>query len=130
MQGVLTEKGDQTQSEGSVLIVDDDPPLARMLALTLRGSGFEVRCATDGASALEAVEAECPDAIVLDVHMPVMDGYAFYRELRSRGVDVPVLISSADDSREAQRAMGAQAYLDKPFHPEALVNNVRELMPH
>jgi DNA-binding response OmpR family regulator len=128
MQGVLT-RSDEAQSQGNVLIVDDDPPLARMLALTLRGSGFDVRCATDGASALEAVEQERPDAIVLDVHMPVMDGYAFFQELRSRGVDVPVLISSADDSREAQRRMGAEGYLDKPFHPDALVNNVRELIP-
>jgi two-component system response regulator MprA len=111
-----------------VLIVDDDAALRRMLRLTLMDGGFDVRLAENGRAALEAVADDVPDAVVLDLEMPVMDGRTFYHELRDRGIEVPVLIVSAHGARAAGRELGTPA-MDKPFNPEDLVSAVRELMP-
>lgn len=113
----------------TVLVIDDDAAITRMLRLTLRDGGFEVTTAANGALALEQITDEhMPDAIVLDLEMPVMDGRSFYRALRSRGIDVPVLVLSAYGARTAQRELGANAYLNKPFNPEELVSQVRDLV--
>lgn len=113
----------------TVLVVDDDAALTRMLRLTLRDGGFDVTTAANGALALDQIDAEhLPDAIVLDLEMPVMDGRSFYRELRERGFEVPVLVLSAYGARVAQRELGANAYLNKPFDPEDLITEVRELV--
>lgn len=112
----------------AVLIVDDDAALRRMLRLTLQDGGFEVRIAENGRDALACVADELPDAVVLDLEMPVMDGRAFYRELRERGIQVPVLIVSAHGARAAGRELGAPA-MDKPFNPDALVNALRDMLP-
>ena len=68
-----------------VLVVDDDPPLRRMLARTLGAEGFEVTVAADGGAALVEVERAAPDVIVLDLAMPVIDGLAVCRRLRAKG---------------------------------------------
>jgi two-component system response regulator PrrA len=112
----------------AVLIVDDDAALRRMLRLTLQGGGFEVRIAENGRDALESVCEHVPDAVVLDLEMPVMDGRAFYRELRQRGIEVPVLIVSAYGARAAGRELGAPA-MEKPFNPDELVAAVRDMLP-
>lgn len=113
----------------TVLVVDDDPALTRMLRLTLRDGGFDVCTAANGALALDQISIEqMPDAIVLDLEMPVMDGRSFYRALRKLGIEVPVLVLSAYGARSAQRELGANAYLNKPFDPEELVSQVRELV--
>ena len=112
-----------------VLVVDDDAPLRRMLSLTLRDGGFSVRSATNGRTALEDIDAEqLPDAIVLDLEMPVMDGRAFFHEIRERGVRTPVIVVSAYGARGAQRELGAEGYLDKPFNPDDLVERVRAVL--
>ena len=69
----------------TILVVEDEPALRRMLAFTLRDVGFDVRTAWNGVDALEQVAGKTPDAIVLDLEMPVMDGRTFYRQLRGRG---------------------------------------------
>lgn len=112
----------------AILIVDDDAALRRMLRLTLRDGGFDVRLAENGREALISVADEVPDAVVLDLEMPVMDGREFYSELRRRGIDVPVLIVSAHGARAAGRDLGTPA-MDKPFDPEELVTAVRRLLP-
>ena len=112
----------------AVLVVDDDAALRHMLRLTLQDYGFKVRSAENGRDALEAVAEAVPDAVVLDLEMPVMDGRAFYRELRKRGIEVPVLIVSAYGARAAGRELGAPA-IDKPFNPDELIDAVRELLP-
>jgi DNA-binding response OmpR family regulator len=111
----------------AVLIVDDDAALRRMLRLTLLDGGFDVRLAENGRAALEAIAEQAPDAVVLDLEMPEMDGRTLIRELRERGIDVPVLIVSAYGARAAGRELGAPA-MDKPFNPDDLLTAVRELV--
>jgi DNA-binding response OmpR family regulator len=112
-----------------VMIVDDDPALGRMMTMMLRDGGFDVSTATDGEAGLHKIDDEgAPDAIVLDLEMPVMDGRTFYREIRARGIDSPVLVLSANGARAASRELGAQAHMDKPFDPDTLVRKVRALL--
>jgi DNA-binding response OmpR family regulator len=111
-----------------VLVIDDDGPMSRMIAMTLRSSGYDVSTASNGELGLEEVEAAPPDVIVLDLMMPVMDGRTFYRELRHRGFQIPVVILSAHGAREAQRELQAEAAINKPFLPEDLADKVDELI--
>lgn len=127
---VMREAPTYTSHAPVVLVIDDDPPLRRMLSLTLRDGGFAVLPAADGQAALDLLAADpsLPDAIVLDLEMPVMDGRAFFRALRERGFEVPVIVVSAYGARTAQRQLGAESYLDKPFSPDELVRRVRSLL--
>ena len=116
------------KSARRVLVIDDDPALLRMVKLMLRDDGFDVMTAANGEDGLaKAVTCE-PEAIILDLAMPRMDGWTFYRELRARDVDAPVLILSAYDARYAQRQLGADAYVVKPFDIDELVERVHELV--
>ena len=113
-----------------VLVVDDDPPLQRMLARTLTAEGFSVAVAADGGAALAAVERSLPAVIVLDVAMPGMDGLAVCRRLRAKGMTTPVLMLTARDAvpdRVRGLEAGADDYLVKPFAPEELVARIRAL---
>ncbi len=112
----------------NVLIIDDDPAISRMLRLSLLGHGFTVRIAVHGQDGLERLDESEPDVIVLDLQMPVMDGRAFYRELRSRGFRTPVMILSAFGADKARAELGAESYLNKPFEPDELVDRVRSLV--
>jgi DNA-binding response OmpR family regulator len=112
----------------NVLVIDDDPNLTRLMATILRTSGIEALTATDGYSALDAVAQHDLDAIVLDLQMPRMDGRGFFRELRARGNHTPVLIASAYDARAAQRELGAEAAIEKPFDPEALLSELERII--
>jgi two-component system response regulator MprA len=113
-----------------VLVVDDDPPLRRMLERTLVAEGFEVAVAADGGAALVAAERSAPDVIVLDVKMPVMDGLAVCRRLRGKGLPTPILMLTARDA-VADRVQGLEAgaddYLIKPFAVQELVARLRAL---
>lgn len=111
-----------------VLVVDDDPAVVRLLKLTLRGGGFDVTGASNGQEALQQVERHPPEAIVLDIDMPVMDGREFYERLRARHIDVPVVILSAYNPRRVQRELGAQAYIGKPFEPDDLIDIVSRMV--
>ncbi len=113
-----------------VLVVDDDPPLRRMLERTLAAEGFEVSLAADGAAALIAAERSAPDVIVLDVAMPALDGLAVCRRLRSKGLPTPILMLTARDEvvdRVAGLEAGADDYLIKPFAVQELVARLRAL---
>lgn len=127
---VMPDVQQRTSIAPRVLVVDDDAPLRRMLSLTLRDAGFVVMPAPNGQAALEllASKSNLPDAIVLDLEMPVMDGRSFYRELRDRNIAVPVLLVSAYGARTAQHQLGADASLDKPFNPDELIRRVQSLV--
>jgi DNA-binding response OmpR family regulator len=113
-----------------VLVVDDDPPVRRMLERVLRAEGFDVQVAADGGSALAAVERMPPDVILLDVAMPGVDGLYVARRLRAAGVDAAILMLTARDAvpdRVAGLDAGADDYLVKPFAPEELIARIRAL---
>jgi two-component system response regulator MprA len=112
-------------------VVDDDPPLRRMLERTLVAEGFEVTVAADGGAALVAVERAAPDVIVLDVAMPALDGLAVCRRLRTKGLPTPILMLTARDAvpdRVAGLEAGADDYLVKPFAVQELIARLRALM--
>ena len=118
-------------SEAALLLVDDDAPIRRMLERTLTAEGYEVVAAADGGAALAAVERNLPDAIVLDVSMPGMDGLAVTRRLRAKGLRVPILLLTARDAvheRVAGLDAGADDYLVKPFDVDELSARVRALL--
>jgi CheY-like chemotaxis protein len=127
MQPSVHAGGNEHEHHG-VLVVDDDPAVVRLLKLTLRSSGFDVIGASNGEEALEQVERHRPEAIVLDVEMPVMNGREFYERLRQRRIDVPVVILSAYNPRRVQRELGAQGYVCKPFEPDDLVDAVSRVV--
>ena len=113
-----------------VLVVDDDPPLRRMLARTLSAEGYEVTVAADGPAALVATERAAPDLIVLDVAMPAVDGLSVARRLRERGLSTPILMLTARDGvsdRVAGLDAGADDYLVKPFAVIELIARLRAL---
>jgi two-component system response regulator PrrA len=114
-----------------VLVVDDDEDIRVSLDRGLRLSGFDVRTASDGEAALQAVGARIPDCIVLDVGLPGRDGVAVVEALRRDGVTVPVLMLSARTSVEDRvtgLAAGADDYLVKPFALAELVARLRALL--
>ena len=114
-----------------MLVVDDDPPILRMLERTLTAEGYEVRTSSAGGPALAEVERSVPDVLVLDVALPGVDGLAVCRRLRAKGLAVPVLMLTARDSvtdRVDGLDAGADDYLVKPFAPEELTARVRALL--
>jgi two-component system, OmpR family, response regulator MprA len=115
----------------AILVVDDDPPIRRMLERTLAAEGYAVRTAADGGGALAAVERSVPDLIVLDVGMPGVDGLAVARRLRGKGLGMPILMLTARDGvpdRVAGLDAGADDYLVKPFAVQELSARVRALL--
>jgi two-component system response regulator MprA len=115
----------------SILLVDDDPPVLRMLGRTLAAEGYDVCPVPDGGAALAAVERSVPDLIVLDVAMPGLDGLAVARRVRERGLATPILLLTARDAvadRVAGLDAGADDYLVKPFATEELTARVRALL--
>ncbi|MGF1646732.1 MAG: response regulator transcription factor [Kineosporiaceae bacterium] len=114
-----------------ILVVDDEPAVLASLERTLVFEGYAVRTAADGAEALAAVTAAVPDAVVLDVQMPRVDGLEVCRRLRARGCRVPILVLTARDAtpdRVAGLGAGADDYLPKPFALEELLARIRSLL--
>ncbi|RVW10687.1 DNA-binding response regulator [Prescottella agglutinans] len=114
-----------------ILVVDDDRAVRESLRRSLSFNGYTVDLAVDGVDALEKVTASRPDALVLDVMMPRLDGLEVCRRLRSTGDDLPILVLTARDSvseRVAGLDAGADDYLPKPFALEELLARLRALL--
>ena len=115
----------------SVLVVEDDGPIRRMLERTLAAEGYRVSSAADGGAALAAVESSVPDLVLLDVGLPGLDGLTVCRRLRAKGLALPILVLTARDAvadRVAGLDAGADDYLVKPFAAEELLARVRALL--
>ena len=126
----MASSAPETSERERVLVVDDDPPLRRMLERTLVAEGFEVTVAADGGGALAAAERHAPDVIVLDVAIPAPDGLAVARRMRAKGLPTPILMLTARDAvpdRVAGLEAGADDYLVKPFAVAELVARLRAL---
>ena len=114
-----------------ILVVDDDRAVRESLRRSLSFHGYTVELAVDGVEALAMVAADRPDALVLDVMMPRVDGLEVCRRLRGAGDDMPVLVLTARDSvseRVAGLDAGADDYLPKPFALEELLARLRALL--
>ena len=115
----------------SVLVVDDDGPIRRMLERTLAAEGYGASGACDGGEALAAVERSVPDLLVLDVGLPGLDGLDVCRRLRGKGLSLPILLLTAHDAiadRVDGLDAGADDYLVKPFAAEELLARARALL--
>jgi two-component system response regulator MprA len=114
-----------------ILVVDDDRAVRESLRRSLEFNGYNVELASDGAQALESIIASRPDAMVLDVMMPRLDGLEVARRLRSTGDDLPILVLTARDTvgdRVSGLDAGADDYLPKPFALEELLARLRALL--
>lgn len=114
-----------------ILVVDDDRAVRESLRRSLTFNGYTVDLAMDGVDALEKVVEERPDALILDVMMPRLDGLEVCRRLRSTGDDMPILVLTARESvseRVAGLDAGADDYLPKPFALEELLARLRALL--
>jgi two-component system OmpR family response regulator len=114
-----------------VLVVDDEPAIADLVATTLRYDGFDTKTAGDGRAALADVESFRPDLVVLDVMLPDVDGFEVQRKLADRGLRVPVLFLTARDATEDKvrgLRIGADDYVTKPFSLDELVARIRAIL--
>lgn len=112
-----------------ILVVDDDPGLRALLSATLELEGHSVLTAADGSVALGVVEETQPALILLDKAMPHLDGPGFVRELRSRGLSIPiVVISGSEGGPLFAREIAADGFIRKPFQILQLVETVEGLL--
>ncbi|MGO8915824.1 MAG: response regulator [Stellaceae bacterium] len=116
----------------SILVVDDEPPIRRLLRTSLGGQGYDVTEAEDGASALAAIEREKPDLVILDLGLPDISGIEVIRSVRQRSSLPIIVLSVRDDERGKVEALdlGADDYVTKPFGVEELVARIRTALRH
>jgi len=114
-----------------VMVVEDDATIARFVELELEHAGLDVRKVADGDSALTIAEEYCPDLIILDLMLPGIDGLEVARTLRSRGLEMPILMLTARSQTQDVVTgfdAGADDYLRKPFEVPELLSRVRALL--
>ena len=116
-----------------VLVIDDEPDVRWMLRLSLEREGYEVLLAEDGLRGVAMAQRQKPDAIVLDLMMPVMDGYdvlqILARDARTSHIPVVVLTAKAiPDEEEKVTELGARRFLTKPFDPMDLAAELHEIL--
>ena len=113
-----------------ILVVEDEPSIAEIATLYLKRAGYTVQTAQDGQEALEVIEDQMPDLIILDLMLPHLDGYDLTRWIRDQS-NVPIIMLTARRSeadRIAGLEMGADDYVVKPFSPQELVSRVRAVL--
>ena len=120
----------QNGSAPLILVADDDPEMVNIIDEALSYKGYRVVTAKNGKEALERVEAEAPDLVLLDMKMPVMDGWAFTKALRERhGRTIPIVVITAmEDSQLRADELGAEGELGKPFNMQQLYEVVEDML--
>lgn len=111
-----------------ILIVEDEAAIRSLIAAVLQEDGYEVRVAGDGLSALQAMDAEQPDLLILDMAMPMMTGDVLLEALRSQGADVPVIVVTANPFRYRRLRERVAAVLIKPFDLTELLSLVTAVL--
>jgi len=117
--------------EARVLVVDDETNIVELLSVSLKFQGFEVYTASSGPAALDRAREVRPDAVILDVMMPGMDGFGVLRRLRADGIDAPALFLTARDSLQDKitgLTLGGDDYVTKPFSLEEVVARIRAIL--
>ena len=121
----------ESKSAYRILVVDDEKSISDLISTSLRFVGFDVRTAATGSEALTVAEEFKPQAVVLDVMLPDLDGFEVCRQLRSEGLNIGVLFLTAKDGMEDKVAgltIGGDDYMTKPFSLEELVARLRALL--
>ncbi len=116
-----------------IVLAEDEPQIARLVEFKLKKEGYQVVWKENGEEALEAIKADRPDLILLDVMMPVMDGYEVLRQIKEdenlRNIPVIMLTARAQE-RDVVKGIdsGVEDYITKPFHPAELVARVKRIL--
>lgn len=116
-----------------IVLAEDEAQIARLIEFKLKKEGYQVTWKENGEEALKAIKAEKPDLILLDVMMPVMDGYEVLRRLKEdenlRSIPVVMLTARAQE-RDVVKGidLGAEDYITKPFHPAELLARVKRIL--
>jgi len=113
-----------------ILVVEDEPSIAEVVGLYLRRSGYDVIFAKDGLEAQNKIESHSPDLIIMDLMLPIIDGFELTRWLRDQS-DTPIIMLTArrdEGDRIAGLEMGADDYILKPFSPQEVVSRVRAVL--
>lgn len=114
-----------------ILIVEDDPMTAKLAQSILQVKGYEILTAQNGLEALETLKTKIPDLILLDVHMPKMDGYTFIMErakVPAYGSIPVIVLTSAKETAPMFKRHGVKAYLIKPLDPKILVDTIQSFV--
>jgi DNA-binding response OmpR family regulator len=123
-----------------ILVVDDDPDIRDVLVELLEGEGYQVITANDGKQGLEAVKKESPDLMILDLLMPVLDGFGVCKQLQdprwSKWKNMPVLILTSVREEVSQRryeletglSLNVDDYVEKPLDPDVVLDRVKNLL--
>lgn len=119
--------------KSKILVVDDEVYILHILDFSLGAEGFEVITANNGEAAVEKAKQEQPDLIVLDIMMPVLDGYETLRQLKRDAVtkEIPVILLTAkgrDVDKRLGFEVGATDYIVKPFSPSRLIERIQEII--
>lgn len=117
-----------------ILIIEDEPPVAKLLSMRLRSVGFAVEIASDGEKGITAVMEQTPDLIILDLYLPKVSGEEVCKKIRenadSRIAQIPIIMVTAKDSlsdRIVGKVIGANAYITKPFEFAELVREIKRI---
>lgn len=107
-----------------ILLVEDEPDLIKLTVFRLKKAGYEVIISTDGRQGLETADKEKPDLILLDLGIPVIDGYEVCRRLKSdeklKGIPVLIMTATSERIKDKVKEIGADGFVLKPFEPEDL----------
>ncbi len=123
----------ETDNRKKIVVVDDEVPIARMLKIRLEANGYNVFMAHDGKAGLDLIHQVVPNLILLDLVLPVIDGFKVCRMLKfdNKYKAIPIIMltaRSADESKNLGQQLGANAYMTKPFEPEQLLKKIEELI--
>lgn len=116
-----------------IVLAEDEPQIARLIEFKLKKEGYDVTWKENGEEALKAIKADKPDLILLDIMMPVMDGYEVLRRLKEDEnlTDIPVIMLTArSQEKDVVKGidLGAEDYITKPFHPAELLARVKRIL--
>jgi CheY-like chemotaxis protein len=115
-------------SNAPILVVDDDPSILMTVSDILEFEGYPVATAANGAEALVRLEQLNPAMVILDMRMPILDGWGFARILRERGVNLPILVmTAAQDAMRWADEIGADGFVAKPFELLELLNAIERV---
>lgn len=116
----------------SILVIDDDPGIVGFLELALGDEGYDVRVAANGREGLAETRVRRPDVILLDMNMPVMDGWEFCEQLRGSAAElnsIPIIVmTAARDAATRSSEVGAQGFLGKPFDLDQLFHTIERVL--